>query len=385
MSGGRLGRFDRYMTGQLLALFGFFSLVLILLYWVNRAVALFDELIGDGQSAWIFLEFTALSLPGIIRLVLPLAAFVAALYVTNRLTAESELVVVQATGYSPFRLARPVIAFGLIVTLLTGVVTLVLNPAAARQLAEREQQVAQNITARLLTEGQFLTPAEGITVYIREIDEDGALHDLFLADTRESRSQVIYTASVAYLVRTDRGPQLVMVDGLAQTLRASDQRLFTTRFEDFTYDVGRLIPAESAPRLRLRQVPSHLLLAPSPALLAELSRSPADLQVEFHSRVNRATMSLVGALLGFSALIVGQFSRFGVWRQVILAVVLVVVVNAAETVGARAAAAAPGAWPAIYMPTLVGLTISYVLLTVAARPGLFSRIPRGAPAPGAPA
>lgn len=361
-----MGRFDRYLFRQLLTLFGFFSLVLILLYWVNRAVALFDQLIGDGQSAFIFLEFTALSLPGIIRIVLPLAAFVAALYVTNRLSADSELVVVQATGYSPFRLARGTIVFGLVVTVLTGIVTLVLAPTAGRQLAEREHQIAQNITARLLTPGQFLTPTEGVTVYIREIEENGTLHDLFLADTREGAAQVIYTASQAYLVRTDRGPQLVMVDGLAQTLRASDQRLFTTRFDDFAYDVGRLIPASTGPRLRVGQVSTAALLAPSPELLAD--RGARDLRIELHTRVNRATMSLAGALLGFSALIVGGFSRFGVWRQVVLAVLLAIVVNAMETVGLRIAEGAAGAWPAIYLPTLTGLAISYVLLGIASNP-----------------
>ena len=63
-----MARFDRYILSQLMVLFGFFSLILILVYWVNRAVVLFDRLIADGQSATVFLEFTALSLPGIIRM-----------------------------------------------------------------------------------------------------------------------------------------------------------------------------------------------------------------------------------------------------------------------------------------------------------------------------
>ena len=109
---------------QLLALFGFFALVLVAVYWVNRAVRLFDRLIADGQSAWVFLEFTALTLPYVIRLVLPVAAFVATVYVTNRLSRDSELVVMQATGFSPWRLARPVAYFGLVVAALMTVVML---------------------------------------------------------------------------------------------------------------------------------------------------------------------------------------------------------------------------------------------------------------------
>ena len=68
-------RFDRYVLSQLMVLFGFFALVLVAVYWVNRAVVLFDRLITDGHSAMVVLEFTALSLPAVIALVLPMATF----------------------------------------------------------------------------------------------------------------------------------------------------------------------------------------------------------------------------------------------------------------------------------------------------------------------
>ncbi|MGI9390181.1 MAG: LPS export ABC transporter permease LptF, partial [Boseongicola sp.] len=49
-----MGKFDKYLLAQLLWLFGFFALVLVLVYWVNRAVILFDQLIANGQSAAVF-------------------------------------------------------------------------------------------------------------------------------------------------------------------------------------------------------------------------------------------------------------------------------------------------------------------------------------------
>nr|WP_050769112.1 LPS export ABC transporter permease LptF [Oceanicola granulosus] len=378
-----MGRFDRYLLGQLMTLFGFFSLVLILLYWVNRAVVLFDQLISDGQSALVFLEFSALSLPAIIRIVLPLAAFIAALYVTNKLTTESELLVVQSTGFSPVRLARPAFVFGLIVTLLTGALTHVLVPVAAAQLGARQDEIASNITARFLTPGQFLNPVDGITVYVRDINDAGALQDLFLADTRESGRQVIYTAATAYLVRSEGGPQLVMVDGLAQTLRGSDQRLYTTRFDDFTYDIGRLIVSEEPGRLRERNVWSGPLLQASPALQAQIERPAVALRAEVHDRMNKALLGFVGPVLGFAALLIGGFSRFGVWRQIVVAVVLVVVVTSLESVSSTLVDADPTRWPLLYMPTLVGLAIASALFWLAAHPALLRRRP--APPPPEPA
>ena len=62
--------FDRYVLSRLMTLFGFFAVVLVGVYWINRAVRLFDQLISDGQSAIVFLEITALTLPNVIRVML---------------------------------------------------------------------------------------------------------------------------------------------------------------------------------------------------------------------------------------------------------------------------------------------------------------------------
>ena len=93
-------RINTYILTRLVALFGFFALVLVLIYWVNRAVRLFDRLIADGQSAIVFLEFTALTLPWMISVISPIAGFAAVVYVINRLTSNGELVVLQTAGLS---------------------------------------------------------------------------------------------------------------------------------------------------------------------------------------------------------------------------------------------------------------------------------------------
>jgi lipopolysaccharide export system permease protein len=72
------------MLSQFMVLFGFFALVLIAIFWINKAVRMFDRLIADGQSTWVFMEFTALTLPGVIGVILPIAAFAAAVYVMHR-------------------------------------------------------------------------------------------------------------------------------------------------------------------------------------------------------------------------------------------------------------------------------------------------------------
>lgn len=362
------------MLSQLMVLFGFFSLVLVSVYWINRAVRLFDKLIGDGQSAFVFLEFTALTLPNVIRLVLPMAAFAASVYVTNRLSSESELVVMQATGYSPWRLARPVVIYGLIVGVMMSVLTHLLVPASLYQMQQREAEIAENVTARLLTEGTFLHPTDGVTFFIREITSEGALEDVFLSDRRREDRAQTYTATRAYLVNEDGKVKLVMLDGMAQSFTRVGNRLFTTHFTDFSYDITSLIKKADALNRGIRHTGTLEMLRDPARIAQETGETVGRITEEAHGRINQALLCLAAALIGFATLLIGSFSRFGVWRQIIAALVLLVLIKLVEGLSADVVQTDPGLWPLAYAPSVAGVVIALSLLAWAGR----SRRPRRA-------
>lgn len=364
----RVSRFDRYLLSQLLALFGFFSLVLVAVYWVNRAVGLFEQLIGDGQSALVFLEFSVLTLPNVIRLVLPVSAFVAAVYVANRLTSDSELVVMQATGFSAFRLARPVAYFGLIVAAMMLLLMHVLVPASVGSLLARTAEVSQNVSARFLKDGQFLHPSPGITVYIREVAATGELRDLFLADERDAKARVNYTAKKALFVRAPDGPKLLMVDGMVQSVEAGSQRLSVTRFADFTYDMAGLITVPGPQDRMVDELSTFELFAATDLLQQETGESRAALLFEAHSRMAQPFTATASALIGFASLLLGAFSRFGLWRQILVAIALLLLVQGLATLTTGLGIARDGGWVLAYVPPLVGMSVAAFELWLTQRP-----------------
>ena len=375
-----MARFDRYMLSQLLILFGFFSLVLVSVYWVNRAIGLFDQLISDGQSALVFLEFTLLTLPYVILIVLPISAFVAAVYVTNRLSADSEMVVLQTAGASALRIGRPVIFFGLLVALLVAVLAHVLVPAARSELAGRSQEISKDITAQFLKEGQFLHPTSDISVYIRNITDLGELEQLFLEDSRDPEAVVTYTAERAFLVRAETGPRLVMRDGLAQTFRPETGRLSTVAFVDFAYDIGALIKTGGVRNRDLRELSTPVLLNPTPTELASAHGELADFLFEAHDRFAKSLLAIVVPLMGFATLMLGGFSRFGVWRQVIIAVVLIILVQMVSNIAEETARKDAALFWLAYAGPLVGALIATLLLYSTSMKRMRGRTPKGIPA-----
>lgn len=377
-------RFDRYMLSQFMVLFGFFALVLVSIFWINKAVRMFDRLIADGQPAWVFLEFTALTLPGVIGIVLPIAAFAGAVYVTNRLSTESELTVMQATGYSPYRLIRPVVIYGIIVAVMMSILTHFLIPSSLSQLKQRQAEISQNITAKLLTAGEFLHPAPGITFYIRHITPVGELQNVFLSDRRDRKNPVTYTSSTAYLVQEGGGTKLVMVAGLAQNFKREENRLFTTHFDDFSYDISSLVSRNSTNLNDVAFAATDDLLFRPEEVAERSSVRLGDIAYEAHNRFAQALMCIVAATVGFATLLLGNYSRFGVWWQVVTAFFLLVGIKLIEGVVSSPVLSNAMMWPLMYVPIIAGALLTVLLLYISANPGVSQLLRRRKPVEDAP-
>lgn len=347
--------------------FGVFALILAAIWWINGAVALVDTLLRDGQNLLTFLEFSALSLPAVVRIAIPLAAVAAAIYVANRQRADSEIVAAHAAGASALRLARPALYLGLVAAALLALVTHLLLPLSRERLEARTAEIAEGATARLLTPGAFVEPAEGVTFYVREITPATELLDVLLSDARSPDRLSIFTAGRALLLPASEGrsAQLLMFDGLAQVRR--DGRLYTTRFTDFVYDLG-LLSAGAEP-----EPPGPRDLT-TPALIARADLGP----LRWDEAARRAAESLTavaGALLGFAAMLQGAFGRGGTWKQVLLAVGAVIAMKLVEG-GATSAISGGRPWALHLVAPLAGAAAALALLWNADR----TRAPRAVPA-----
>ena len=363
-----MSRFDRYLFFQFLVVFGFFSLVLVLVYWVNTAVILFDRLISGGHSAQVFLEFSLLAIPKVIAMILPMSAFASMVFVANRLSSESESTVVQATGFSPWRLMRPVMAFGLIVALFMSVLTHFIVPVSNAHLKQREQEIAGSISARLLREGVFLHPSPGITFYIREITSTGELKDDLLADHRSETTNIVYSAETAYLLREGERSMLIMVNGLAQRYQQDTNALSTTLFSDLSYDVSNLVGTKKVLKRGLSSISSYEMIVEQSLILQETKTPLERLHKEVHNRIQEALLCIVAAFIGFASLLLASFSRFGSGPQILLAILLLILIKLTESALGDLLRSNPSYWPLIYAPTLVGGMMSYGLLAFAAKP-----------------
>jgi lipopolysaccharide export system permease protein len=73
-------------------------------------------------------------------------------------------------------------------------------------------------------------------------------------------------------------------------------------------------------------------------------------------------------MVGFATLLIGAFSRFGLWRQILGAVGILIFLQLLNTTGSAMALENARLWPAVYAAPLAGLAIAALLLHLAQRP-----------------
>ena len=372
-----MSRFDRYLFTQYFLMFGFFSLILLFIYWINKAIALFDNLISDGQTFLVFLEFSILTIPPIIPIVAPLAAFAAAIFVTNRLKNDSELTIMQATGFSPLRLSRSIFLFGLVVTIILLIISHYLIPKSNNILLKRQNEVASSLNAKLLKVGSFIHPQNGVTFYIGGISTSGVIEDVFVLDERNKDREIIVTSKSGYLITNNNNPILVLKDGIVQNYDLKSTNLSTIHFQDLSYDLTSWSVKERMSKSKLLLTYSSFDLFKDPELVSILTdSSPISVLEELHSRILTPLLALIAALIGFSALMIGDYSRFGASKQISVGIVILILIKLSESYGNELMLKSQGNWLALYLPVLFGILIFSFMMLLASNQKLLGRSSR---------
>lgn len=363
-----MSRIDQYIYAQMLMLFSFFALMLIAIYWINRAVALLDQLIGDGQSLGVFLQLSMLSIPSVIELTVPMASFAACLFVGNKLAQDSELVVLQATGYSSFRLIRPALFFAASVAVITALVTNFLIPAAALQSRELRAEIAQNTTAKYLKEGQFLSPAAGVMLFTRQITSGGEMLDIFISDTRSPDATIVYTADRAFVINDQGEPKLLMLQGMVQRFTPAQTLLSVSNFADFTYSLSGILNPQDTGKRSLQELSTRELLSPSAQNLADTNTQLGRAQYAGHIRIAWPFSAGIVAAVAFSTLLLGGYSRFGLLWQIMAAIGLLIVLYSIHIITLSRGPKIEGGWILAYVTPLVGIAMTGFILWLSQRP-----------------
>ncbi|MEZ5667152.1 MAG: LPS export ABC transporter permease LptF [Alphaproteobacteria bacterium] len=354
-----------YVLRQLLVYVVLITSALTFAVWLTQSLRFVDLIVNRGLTIGAFLYFVLLLLPSLLAAVLPVALFVAALFVYNRMLADNELVVLRAVGFSNLALSRPVLIFAGVLAVALLLINAYLVSASYRAFKDM-QYTLRNEVAAILQEGMFNSVDDGITVYVRARDTEGELYGIFLHDGRDPARRVTAMAERGALVMTEEGARVLMVNGTRQELDPQTGQLSTLVFDQYTMDLGVIGEAVED---RFREPTERDL----PDLFADpRNESEAfylnEFRAEGHARISAAIYALTFPMIGLAFLFAGEFSRRSRMWRLVAAGVAVIVIKAGEIGWQSLARSDPMAVPMLYANALIPLLIAlYVVMRTRTR------------------
>lgn len=356
----KLPHLSWYVLGQLLGPVALLTLLLTCVILLTQSLRLLDLVINRGQSAPTFLYLTALVVPQLLIIILPTAFFVGTLFTLSRLNSDSELVVMASAGFSQRQLAVPVFIAAGIVMILTWTCTLWLSPAGQRALSAKVLDIRADVAGALFNEGQFNTPAKGLTVFIRSLDGDGQIQGILVHDSRDPKRPLTYLAQKGMLAQTPSGARLIMVDGTVEQSAANGSQLSVLTFKN---DVINLDQFAGAVRPTLRKTNERYLselLAPGEAGVTDKIR--AAYLAEAHNRLSQPLYCIAFAMISLAAILRGRRQRGALAMRLTMASLAAAAVYLAGYGVAGPAASHPALDILFYLIPLMGAGLALLVL-----------------------
>ena len=278
-------------------------------------------------------------IPSFLIYIIPISFLVAVLFAFNRLSSDSELAAMKASGISLYRLALPVMVLALLAALSTLAVTAYLFPLGNNQLHKIVGAVARTKSVAVIQENTFNTAFNGLTLYTGNIPRgENTLLDVFISDKREAGEPTMIFAK--------RGSFIADPDGKALTLKLADGTVHSSnevsgeyRLISFnTYDF--VVPLQGMPVARSAATKSNKELYVGELLTriekrgaAGMSAAPyiIDLHKRFALPASVFVFALLAVPLGVQKIRSARFTSFSVALGVVL--IYYVLSTAMESLG----------------------------------------------------
>src|SRR6266700_4992052 len=131
-----MGSIDKYIFRTTLAAFAMVLVSLTGVIWITQALRQIDLMTSQGQTIVTFLGISSLVIPSLLGVIAPIALMIAISHTLNKLATDSEIIVMNAAGFSPFRLFRPFLYATCVVALLVAFIVAYLAPDGMRRLKQ---------------------------------------------------------------------------------------------------------------------------------------------------------------------------------------------------------------------------------------------------------
>jgi lipopolysaccharide export system permease protein len=358
---------DRYVLRQLVVGMVLVTIGLTAILWLTQSLRFVELTVNKGASIGTFLKLTALVMPNFLAIILPVALFTVTLFTYNKLISDRELVVLRAAGVSHLALARPALILAAINIGLGLLLNLWLIPKSVESFHKLQHALRSTATGVMLQEGQFSQIGKGLTVYVRARNPDGELLGLIIHDRRNPQKVITILAERGALVQNgSKAPTVLMFNGTREQVAPGSNRLSLLSFDNYAMEFADSSDNDEERVRDARERSTRELFNLSAAQVGPVEYR--QFRVEGHQRLSSPLYHLSFATLATACLLCGWFNRRGQASRLVLAITLMVLIQA-MALGASNLATRDLMWvPLMYLMPLASAGVATWLLIARALP-----------------
>ena len=312
--------FDRYIFRTTFGAFLLIAISLTMVIWLTHALREIDLMTNQRQTVLVFVGITGLLIPMLLAIIAPIALVVAVGYTLNRLNTDSEIVVMNASGMSPWRIFRPFLTTTLVVSAIVVVLSAYLAPKGLRELRNWAVSIKTDLLINIIQPGRFTTIERGLTFHIRERRNDGRLVGIFIDDRRDPKERVTSLSEAGEIVETARGTFLLLMNGSVHRQEAGKPDPTIVKFERYAFDLSRFSGGATVQSFGVRERYLWDLASPDPADPVYKQLGP-QFRTEFHDRLVAPIYPIAFTVICFAILGAPRTSRQSRETSIIVAIV----------------------------------------------------------------
>ena len=304
----RMGSISRYIFRTT---FGVFLVVLISLtavIWVTQALRDIDLITSEGQTILTFVGITSLIIPFLIMTIAPIALIIAVTHVLNKLSTDSEIIVMNAAGMSPWLLLRAFMSVAFVVSLMVCVISTYFAPKGLRMLRDWVTKVHAQVVSTVVQPGRLTTIQSGVTFHIRERRNNGQLFGVFLDDRRNPNERITIIAEVGELVESDNGTFLILQNGILQRQQPEERDPAMVAFDSYAFDLSQFAGAPQEVNYSIRERYLWQLIFADPNDRSYIEQ-PNRFRAELHDRLLGPLYPLAFVVIALAYLIAPRTTR----------------------------------------------------------------------------
>ena len=234
-----MGSIGRYMFRATMGAFLITLVSLTVVIWFTQAMREFDLITSQRQTLLVFVGITGLIIPLLVMMIAPIALVMASAHVINKLSSDSEIIVMNAAGISPWLLLRPFLVAAAVVSILLAVIAAYVSPRSLRALRDWSAQVRADILTNIVQPGRFTTVGGNLTFHIADRRQNGLLVGIFVDDRRDPKEHATYLAEQGEIVKNDSGSFLVFQGGSIQRLETGQRDPRIVMFDRYAFDLSQ--------------------------------------------------------------------------------------------------------------------------------------------------